>query len=168
MTTLYANPYDISADGFYFQTAEEYETKAGKLRNSSGWPVEEFEIQFIEGEHIDAKLFEALRVHQGTFAAFLEAVDEWDDEEKVKTIIAVGEVGYKFKLGTDTPDWPDMDLYEMDSMRDLAIHFVDEGLFGEIPESIENYIDYDAIARDLSIDYSEVEIAGTNYIYRCG
>ena len=25
-------------------------------------------------------------------------------------------------------------------------HFVDEGLFGDIPKHLENYIDYDAIA----------------------
>jgi hypothetical protein len=68
MTRLYAQPYDISAHGFYFETAAEYNEKASKLRNSYGWPVEEFELQFIDGESIDAKLFEALGVHQGNFA----------------------------------------------------------------------------------------------------
>jgi len=29
------------------------------------------------------------------------------------------------------------------------------------------YLDYDAIARDLGMDYSETEIAGTQLIYRC-
>jgi len=37
----------------------------------------------------------------------------------------------------------------------LASDFVDEGLFGEIPSSIENYIDYEKIARDLRMDYCE-------------
>ncbi len=167
MTTLYATPYDISANGFYFETVEEYTKKVSKLRNSSGWPVEEFELQFIDGESIDAKLFEALGVHQGNFPAFLEAANDWSEDDKIKVIIAVGEAGYSFALGTDDPDKFDVDLYELDSMRELAKQFVEEGLFGEIPEKIQHYLDYDAIARDLSMDYSEITIAGTHYIYRC-
>ena len=167
MTRLYAQPYDISALGFYFDTAEEYNEKSSKLKNSYGWPVEEFELQFIDGESIDAKLFEALGVHQGNFSAFLEAAEDWSEDDKIKVIIAVGEVGYKFDFGKDSPDQFDVDLYEIDSLRDLAMQFVEEGLYGTIPESIQNYLDYDAIARDLGMDYSEITIDGTHYIYRC-
>jgi len=35
------------------------------------------------------------------------------------------------------------------------MQFVEEGLFGETPESLENYIDYEKIARDLEVDYDE-------------
>ena len=45
-----------------------------------------------------------------------------------------------------------------DTFELLAQDFVNDGLFGEIPTSLENYIDYEAIARDLRFDYSEVEI----------
>jgi antirestriction protein len=168
MTTLYAQPYDISATGFYFETAAEYEEKAAKLRNSSGWPVEEFEIQFIDGERIDGQLFEALNVHQGNFGAYLEVLNDWDENQKRKAIIAVGECGYSFTLGQDDPDDLDVDIYEIDTMRDLALQFVDEGLFGDIPDHLQNYIDYDAMARDLAIDYSQTNVAGTRLIYRCG
>jgi len=167
MTKLFAQPYDISANGFFFETADEYQAQAAKLRNSSGLPVEEFEIQFIDGENIDAALFEALSVHQGDIAGFLKAVDSWSKDAKIKAIIAVGQSGYNFDLGTDNPNKFDVDLYELDSMRDLAVQFVEEGLFGNIPDRIQNYLDYDAIARDLSMDYSEIKIDGTNYIYRC-
>ena len=167
MTQLFAQPYDISATGFYFETPEEYNSKSKALRNSSGWFVEEFEIQFIDGETIDARLFEALSIHQGNFPAYLEAVESWSHDEKIKVIIAVGEAGYKFTFETDSPDKFDVDLYEMDSLRELAIHFVEEGLFGEIPERLQNYLDYDAIARDLGMDYSEITIDGTRYVYRC-
>ncbi|MCJ7765516.1 MAG: antirestriction protein ArdA, partial [Thiovulaceae bacterium] len=44
------------------------------------------------------------------------------------------------------------DVYEM-----LAYDMVDEGLFGEIPNHLQNYIDYSAIGRDLSMDYTEFE-----------
>jgi antirestriction protein len=47
------------------------------------------------------------------------------------------------------------------------MQFADDGLFGEFPESLSHYIDYDAIARDLAIDYAMTDIAGTRYAYRC-
>jgi hypothetical protein len=166
MTTLYAQPYDISASGFYFDSAADYAAKAGKLRNSYGQPVEEFEIQFIDGDGIDAELFAALKIHQGDIDGFFEAVDEWSEDDKIKVIIAVGEKGYSFDLGRDTPDRFEIDLYECDTMRDLAIQFVDEGLFGDIPAAIANYLDYDAIARDLAMDYAATTVDGTRYIYR--
>jgi len=56
----------------------------------------------------------------------------------------------------------------VDSMRELAEQFVEEGLYGDIPDSLQFYIDYDAIARDLAVDYSETVIAGSCIIYRCG
>lgn len=71
MTVFYAQPYDISACGFYFSDMEEYDTKYSECRNSFGGQVEEFEIQFIDGESIDAQLFEALGIHQGRFHILL-------------------------------------------------------------------------------------------------
>lgn len=46
----------------------------------------------------------------------------------------------------------DFTLYETESMEELAEMLVDEGCFGEIPTAIENYIDYEKIARDLEFD----------------
>ena len=48
-----------------------------------------------------------------------------------------------------------------------ALQFVDEGLFGDIPEHLRNYLDYDAIARDLACDYASTTIAGNRLAYRC-
>ena len=165
MTQLFAQPYDISAAGFFFESIKEYDSKSGKLRNSYGEPVEEFEIQFIDGEDIDCALFRALGVYQGDIGAYFEAVDEWEDHQKIKAILAVGEAGYSFELGKDSPDQFDIQIYEVDSMKELAEQFVEEGLFGEIPESIQFYIDYEAIARDLAMEYAEAVIAGTRFIY---
>ena len=167
MTTLYAQPYDISATGFYFESLEGYDAKAAGLRNSYGEPVEEFEIQFIDGSGIDCQLFSALGVHQGNISGYFDAVDDWSDDEKIKVIIAVGEVGYSFDLRRDNPNRFEVDLYECDTLHDLAVQFIDEGLFGDIPAAVANYIDYDAIARDLGMDYSAVTVADTHYIYRC-
>jgi hypothetical protein len=166
MTTLYAQPYDLAATGFYFDSAESYADQASRLRNAYDQPVEEFEIQFIDGEMIDAELFTALRVSQADIGAYFDAVADWIDDQKVKTIIAVGEIGVSFTMGEDDPDRLDVDLYEIDSLHDLAIQFVEEGLFGDIPDAIQNYLDYDAIARDLAMDYGTTTVAGQRYAYR--
>ena len=166
--TLFAQPYDITAAGFYFESFDDYIEKTNKLRNSSGQPVEEFEIQFIDGESIDCDLFNALEIHQRDIEAYFEACDNWADDEKIKVIIAVGECGYDFSLENDNPDQFDVELYECDSLKDLAEQFVEEGIYGKIPQNIRYYLDTELMARDLGMDYSEIEINNTKYVYRCG
>lgn len=168
MTRFFAQPYDLHANGFYFDDSEEFQDKVSKVKNDFGDLVEEFEIQFIDGDDIEAQLFKVLSVGQWNIAAFIEVNDSWSDEDKIKLICAVGDCGYDFEIGKDNPEQFDIDIYVGVTMRELAEQFIDEGLFGEIPESIQSYIDYDAVARDLSMDYSEMNIAGKCYIHRCG
>lgn len=84
MTTLYAQPYDISATGFYFDSLEAYQVKAASNFNDCGLFVEEYELQFIDGDNIDAALFKALKINQCDFAQFLDACDTWNLHEKQK------------------------------------------------------------------------------------
>ncbi len=167
MTSLFAQPYDISASGFYFDSFEAYVDKSAKLKNKLGQPVEEFEIQFIDGDDIDSALANAWDIHQTDLSAFFEAVDDWDEHQKRLFIIAVGQCGYSFDPASDHPDQFEVDIYEMDSLTDLAEHFVDEGFYGDIPERLQFYIDHDAIARDLAVEYSELTIAGKRFVYAC-
>lgn len=166
MSTFYAQPYDPSANGFYFVSAEEFHAASACLRNAYGDPVEEFELQFIDGEAIDAELANALGIHQGNIAAFIEAADGWDECEKRVLIIAARELGYVIDPASADPDTFDIDIYEDLTMRDLAELFVDDGLFGDIPESLAAYLDMDVIARDLAMDYTDTTIAGERLIYR--
>lgn len=168
MPLFYALPYDITAPDFYFRTEEEYQARVRLLRNEAGLPVEEFEIQFIDGETLDAYFADAFELNQANLFRFIELAEECDEHQKRRFIIAVGECGYSFDPDTVDPDDFDVDIYELGSLRELAEKFVDDGLFGEIPENIQDYLDYDAIARDLAADYSETNIAGTRLIYRCG
>lgn len=165
--TLHAQPYDISACGFYFESFEDYIGKAAKARNDYGAPVEEFEMQFIDGERIDCELAKAIGLSQANIKRYFALLDAWDDDDKTCVILAVGECGYDFTDDTQPDDF-ELDIYPNWSLRDLAEDFVREGLFGEIPERLECYLDFDAIARDLSADYTETEIAGTRLVYRCG
>lgn len=167
MTQLFAQPYDIAARGFYFESIEEYQHKAAEALNDYGDPVEEFEIQFIDGERIDANLAKAFGLNQSNVHHFLEAAEEWQKYQKFTFIIAVGECGYSFDPESDDVDDLDVDIFEVSSLRELAEQFIDESLFGEIPEPLQFYIDYDAIARDLGMDHSSIEIAGTLLVYRC-
>jgi hypothetical protein len=111
-----------------------------------------------------------LDICQGNFEKFLEITETLNHFDKIKIkiklIIAIGECGYSFDLENDDPDDLDIDIYDLDTMKELAEQFVDEGLFGEIPEHLQHYIDYDAIAYDLSMDYTETTIAGIRLIYR--
>ena len=168
MTTFYAQPYDISATGFTFETADQYQAKIGTIRNAYDQPVEEFEIQFIDGETIDAQLTEALGINQDNICRIIELIDDWSDDQKIRAIIAVGECGYSFDAENFDPNHIEIDLYEIDSLRDLAMQLVDDGLFGDIPDNILVYLDFGMIARDLACDYSMISIDGTSYTYRCG
>ena len=165
--TLFAQPYDVTAWGFYFEDAEQFKGKSTACHNDFGDPVEEFEIQFIDGEEIDCCLAEAWGVNQANFSAYLDAVEDWDEDQKRRYIIAVGECGYDHSQVADDPESVDLVIYEADSLRGLAEQFVDEGVFGDIPERLSYYIDYDAIARDLSVEFSETVIAGERLIYEC-
>jgi len=168
MTKLYAQPYDISATGFYFDSAEEYEQRVKDHRNEYGQRVEEYEIQFSDGERIDAELATAVGLNQSNFCAFFEVIEDWEDDEKIRLIIANGECGYDLDLSVGDIHQLDLDVYEVENLKELAERFVDEGLFGCVPKAFENYIDYGAIARDLCIDYATTTIAGDHFAYRCG
>lgn len=165
--TLYAQPYDISACGFFFEDYADYRAKAAKLKNNYGEPVEEFEIQFIDGNDLDCELAKAIGINQANLAQFLTAAADWDEDDKTIVILAVGECGYAFEDSTAPSDF-DIDIYKGMTLRELAEHFVEEGLFGDIPERLQFYIDFDAIARDLACDYTETDIAGRQLVYRCG
>jgi len=111
-------------------------------------------------------LAKAIGINQANFSDFLECADAWEAHEKVNVIIAVGECGYNFDPD-ESLDQLGVDIYAVDTLRELAEQFVDEGLYGEIPESLLYYIDYEAIARDLNVEFSEATIAGGRYVYAC-
>lgn len=167
MPQLHAQPYDISASGFYFDDAEGFADKASALRNDYGDPVEEFEIQFIDGDTIDCELARAVGLNQANFADFLQCCEAWEDWQKTLVILAVGECGYTFDPDKD-PAGYDLDIYYAHSLTELAEQFVEDGLFGSVPDNIRPYFDYDALARDLSVEYSEATIGGLRLVWRAG
>ena len=71
---------------------------------------------------------------------------------KERDVIDNGIESYEVDIYDYSSDTSFTDVYEL-----LAYDFVEEGLFGCVPKSFENYIDYSAIGRDLSYDYTEFE-----------
>lgn len=156
--TLHANPYDMSAMGFYFKSAAEFDKKSKKLRNEHGQKVEEFEIEFIDGDDTEQMLFNAMGVHQGDLEEYFDAVDEFDDDDALKISILTEDIGYDFNEALDKKD--DLIVYgEHDSDEDFAMEYIDSiGSIGDaLGENAANYFDYDSFGRDLRIDgYGQV------------
>ncbi|MEP3247786.1 MAG: antirestriction protein ArdA [Sneathiella sp.] len=167
MTQLYAQPYDISATGFYFESYKDYQAKVARAVNHYGDPVEEFEISFVDGEDINSDLAKVWCLNQANLKAFYEAVDAWSNRQKIHYIIAVGECGYEHNAIVDDPEQIDITIYRLRSLRELAEELMEEGIFGDVPEHLSSYIDYERIARDLEYEYSSITIAGEFLLYRC-
>lgn len=167
MTLFYAQPCDRSVEGFFFETIEQFERHMAELTDSFGNRIEEVEIGFVEGGHADFEMFEVWRPDAASLNAYLDAIQNWPIETKQIYIIAVGSGHYAHDEVADDPAAVDVTIYHVFSLRELAEQFVEEGLFGDIPERLQNYIDYDAIARDLHHDgYREFISAGERLIYR--
>lgn len=81
-----------------------------------------------------------------------EKYENLDKEEKEKLKFLISE-GYEFDYAIENIN--DCEIYMNTNLKELAEQFVDDGMFGDIPDSISSYIDYEAIARDLSFDYTE-------------
>ncbi|MDP2077341.1 MAG: antirestriction protein ArdA [Sulfuricurvum sp.] len=126
-------------------------------------PHEEFFITDFEWE--DTGMGKACSVSEysdpyklNQIAEELSALDEF---ERLQVQFLLYE-GYEFEYALQNHD--DVTIYDYrssTSFKDvyelLAEDLVDEGCFGDIPSNLTYYIDYSAIGRDLSMDYTEFE-----------
>lgn len=163
MPLLFAHPYDISASGFYFEDIEDYKTKSSSCINHYGQKVEEFEIQFIDGDTIDCELFNAWGIFQSNFEDYLNACNDLNEIDKIKRII-LSNCGYSLDENLNDDE---IELYLDETLEGLAQSFLDEGLFGEVPNNLIHYIDIEKLARDLSVDYTQDTINNISIVYRC-
>ena len=104
MTTLHATPYNIDATGFYFENVSEYETKATIQVDRFGNLVEEFEIQFIDGD--DAELFEACAINQANLNRWFDNIEFLQDFEKAGLYYLVAIAGYNLEQALTKIDEP--------------------------------------------------------------
>jgi len=164
MTNIYhATPYDISATGFYFSSFEEYQEKAASHRNEYGDPVEEYEMQFIDGDN--CTLFSALGVNQANLEQWFDEFEDMPEDEAVKVIYLAGGLG--LDMSSITPNRIDEVYLFEGTAREYAENYIeDTGMLDSMPETLRYYFDYDAFTRNLELngDISSVEINGKTYI----
>lgn len=78
-------------------------------------------------------------------------------EQEAVTAIIEAE-GYDLEEALDIVEDGRYVFYKGQDLEDVAYDLVEEGCFGDIADSIKNYIDYEAIARDLGFDgYTETK-----------
>lgn len=162
MATLYATPYNRDASGFYFISAEDYEDKAKCHLDCHGNLVEEFEIQFIDGD--DAALFEACSIDQSNINIWFDDVECLQDYEKINLYYLVGYAGYSLKQAMNKLDEP---CITESSLRDAAEALFDECWLDAVPESVRFYIDYDKFAHDCVYGGDMVEFEYQGKTYTC-
>jgi antirestriction protein len=114
------------------------------------WAIHDYELPFKIGEYEDiyelekvGKIWNSMSDYEQ--AAFCCLVDNY------------------CTLSEALESYNDKSVLVADSFEDLAYQFVKEGLYGEIPNSISNYIDYKSIGDDLEYNYIEYEYKNTTY-----
>ena len=162
MTNRYhATPYDIHASGFYFTTYEEFKSKAAEHRNALEEPVEEYEIQFIDGDN--HTLFEAVGVNQANLEAWFDHWEDLGDSEQIQAL-ALFEHGYSAEQVLEQYD--EVSVFE-GTVTEWAEEFI-AGCYdlSTLPGNLAHYIDFEAFGRDCELEGSitTLVIHGTHYV----
>ena len=160
--TYHATPYDISATGFYFRNYNEYLEKSITHCNEYGDPVEEYEIQFIDGDNY--ALFDALHINQANLRDWFESFGELDGNDVIKVIYLAKDMGYAMEGVLDRLD--DVMLFE-GSVIEYTENYIEEcGLLDQIPENLRFYFDTESYARDLVLggDIASLDIDSKSYV----
>lgn len=163
--TYHATPYDQEAAGFYFASHEDYQQQAAEHRNRYGDLVEEFEIQYIDGDQCE--LFHALDINQANLGRWFETFEDMDGDDLIKAIYLCTYEGSTMDDVLDRLD--DLCLFEGRAI-DYAHDYIDDcGLLDTMPENLRCYFDVEAFVRDLvmSGDVTEATIMGRSFVF-CG
>lgn len=159
---FYAQPYNPDARGFYFSSEEDYEQKSSECLDAFGLPVEEFEIQFIDGSGQESDLFRAFGVNQANLGQFVAIIDDVPEYQLPALFYLCDVLGYSMEDAMKKLD--DVTICS-GRLEDAAEDLFDECYAHEIPENLRIYIDYARFARDCELggDMSEFEFAGETF-----
>jgi hypothetical protein len=140
--------------GFSFSTIDEFHEEMSFLQGR-GFPVNlKLEIKCHARDLIDQELASCFDLNQTNIEAFLDALDEWDEEDKIKVIIAITGSIRIFNLGHDTPADTGVTVVGSVNFQDLAEELVHQGAVpGLSPEISPAYFDWDCLIRDISMDH---------------
>jgi len=148
--SLHAQPYDISANGWYFKSASDWVKKF-----QSHLPVEEYEIQFIDGPDAARALFDAMGVNQVSVEEYFERLSEiksMREDELAALHYALHGLGLDFGEALRLVE-DEIRVTEGHAKEYVEEMIDDQGGVGALGrETIERYFDYEAFGRDLGFD----------------
>lgn len=155
--SLYANPCNLDAKGFYFSSYEEYTEKQSACFDSFGQQVEEFEIQHIDG----AGDFTAiLYPDQCNLKEWLEQAEEFDllsEDEQQAVKWLVEDIGKD--MDEAIANAGDVCIF-IGTREEYAQEYADDCLdLDRKMGDLARYFDYDAFGRDLELSGDIVEIS---------
>lgn len=168
MVNLYANPYNPSARGFYFKSTKEFDTKY-----KANLPVEEYEIELIDGSDFERLLQKRLSKNGFEIPKFFDLIDKHNDEMTDEKLVALEylfeyqncNVGEAFDKIDDvmvfegTPEEYAMDIFYDEIDEKLA------NMFGRNNGTGAAYFDFKALARDMRINGEIEEIKFNHKTY---
>ena len=149
MLKLYANPYDITARGWYFSTEEDFEKKFKQRL-----PVEEYEIDFIDGSDEALTLFKLLQVNQANLGEFFDRLDDFEalDEAEQAALYYITEENRFTKDLDEALKLVEDEVRVMEGTAlDYAYEYIDSA--GAIPAKLaDQYFDFEKFGRDAKYD----------------
>lgn len=155
--SLYAQPYNINATGFYFSSFEEYTEKQESCRDSFGQPVEEFEIQHIDGAGDFARIVKPDQCNLEEWFEQAEQFDELFGVEKLAFQWLVDD--HNLDVGEAFDKYDQVYIFE-GTREEYAQEFVDNCYdIDRKMGDLARYFDYESFGRDLELSGDIVEIS---------
>lgn len=131
-----------------YASEEEFYEACAELHKDE--PAGRRELMFQDWSDVPSGFISESSISDALFGLVQEAKSMSDEEQEA---LAEWLADHGASDGEDADDlmseFHDDYVGEYDSEEAFAEEMVDEGAFGDIPENIASYIDYEAIARDL-------------------
>lgn len=121
------------------EMVKEVMTLPGSAPGDEEWAIHDYEAPFEIEEYDNLDDLNEL-------AERLESLDE--DYDLPRVLFLVNTIGMEWSEALDS--YEDVTFYPDMTLEDLVYEFLEEGIYS--PESLEYYIDYEAIGRDLQMD----------------
>jgi antirestriction protein len=81
---------------------------------------------------------------------FVWQLEELDEQDQEKMFYLLDTIGYDREEALE--HYEDVVFYSGMTLEDVAEELIEDGVFGNLSDTIKLYIDYEKLARDLSID----------------
>jgi len=161
MPSIYANPYDTSAHGFYFEDYQDFMSKYRKNVNRFGAPVEEYSFEFISGDDAEQALFMAMEDNGFVdLQGYFELLNNVDQHQVPALVYLMDVMGLDAERAMANVD--DVIVIEDDAITYISEYFIPDVFFDETTYSNLHpmLIDFKALGRDFEINHPEIRDLG--------